>query len=197
MCGIIIPHSNLPVSPALFPLGTGEMLAPGPPRLAGAFAVKRLASLALLLASPAALANAPPPAPPAWEVDLDGDMTLAFGDDIRISCPEAKKQLRVTIAPAWEVGYGKDDGTTFTGPTDKVSVTFGDKTFPAVQDAAVKDEAVYVLAADADSVTAVMMATNAKVTLTSDPQQIREGQSDDSGAFDMFATTCAQINGLK
>jgi hypothetical protein len=161
-----------------------------------------ITALAITSMSAAAIANAPPPVDPgppqAWSL-LDGEtMTLAFAEDgIQIACPEAKKELRITVAPAWEVGYGKPDGTTFEGPTDKVTVSFGDKSFEAVQDASLKDEVVYVMPADADSVTAVMLATNAKVTLASDPQQTREGIADESGSFDMFATTCAQINGLK
>jgi len=42
-----------------------------------------------------------------------------------------------------------------------------------------------------------MLATNAAISLTSDVEQIRDGMPDTGGAFDMFATTCAQINGLK
>lgn len=163
----------------------------------------KLPVFALLLAAPAA-ANAPPPPvaqPAEWSVSMEEDLTLAFGTPdaatISISCPGGLKQLRISAVPAWEVGYGKPDGTTFTGPTDKVTVTFGDKSFAAVQDPAIKDEMNYVLAADADSVTAVMLATNAQIALASDPQQTREGTADTGGAFDMFATTCAQINGLR
>ena len=161
-----------------------------------------LASVAAALAASTALANAPPPAimpvaNPVWGADQSGDdWTLTFGEDISIACPEAKKQLRITLAPAWEVGYGKPDGTVFDGPIDKVTVTLGDKTFEATQDPALK-ETVYVMPADADSVTAIMMATNVKVELTSDAQQVREGTADEAGTFDLFATTCAQINGLR
>ncbi len=152
----------------------------------------KLPVFALLLVAPAA-ANAPPPPvaqPAEWSVSMEEDLTLAFGTPdaatISISCPEGLKQLRISAAPAWEAG-----------PTDKVTVTFGDKSFAAVQDPAIKDEMNYVLAADADSVTAVMLATNAQIALASDPQQTREGTADTGGAFDMFATTCAQINGLR
>lgn len=159
------------------------------------------ACAATLLGAPA-LANIAPPHTvwePAWDADvIDGDWALSFSESIVIACPEAKKQLRITIAPAWEVGYGRDDGTVFNGPTDKVTVKFGDASFEAVQDSAIKDQSVYVLPADADSVTAIMRATNAEIILASDPQQARKGLADDEGgSFDVFATTCAQINGLK
>lgn len=165
-----------------------------------------IAAFTALLAAPAS-ANAPPPVspppPPGWDVSMEEDMTLFFGtyedQAISISCPEGLKQLRIAVAPAWEVGYGKPDGTTFNGPIDKITVTFGDKSFEAAQDPAIptSSELSYVLKADADSVTAVMMAKNAKIALTSDPQQVREGTADTEGTFDMFATTCAQINGLR
>lgn len=162
------------------------------------------ATAAALLATPA-IANAPPPqvtdAAPSWDVAMEHDLTLIYGDyedpAISISCPEGLKQLRISAVPAWEVGYGKPDGTTFTGPTDKITLTLGDKTFEAVQDPEIKDEMSYVLKADADSVTAVMLAKNARIALASDPEQTREGTEDTGGAFDMFATTCAQINGLR
>lgn len=160
-----------------------------------------LSTLAAALTAGTALANAPPAPndpPQVWSMPDGETMVLAFGGDgIQIACPEAKKELRISIAPAWEVGYGKPDGTVFEGPTDKVTVSFGDKNFEAVQDASLKDEVVYVMPADADSVTAIMLATNATVALASDPQQTREGVADETGNFDMFATTCAQINGLK
>jgi len=132
---------------------------------------------------------------------MDGDFALVYGDGtedlITIACPEGKKELRVSFNPAWETGYTKADGTVFNGPFDKAIVTFDDKAFEGVQDTSVKDGTVYVVKADADSVTAVMLATNAAISLTSDVEQIRDGMPDTGGAFDMFATTCAQINGLK
>ncbi len=163
-----------------------------------------LAALAALLTGPA-LANVPPPATPpqpfAWDVGMEEELSLDYGNDddaaISILCPEGMKQLRISVTPAWEVGYGKPDGSVFNGPTDKITVSFGDKTFEAVQDPSMQEEMSYVMTADADSVTAVMLAKNAKVTLASDAEQTREGTSDEGGAFDMFATTCAQINGLK
>jgi len=55
-----------------------------------------------------------------------------------------------------------------------------------------------VLPANADTVTAVMMANNARLVVTNqDGEQERGGAPDDTGAFDTFATTCAQINGLR
>jgi len=57
---------------------------------------------------------------------------------------------------------------------------------------------VYLLPANADTVTAVMMANNARLVVTNqDGEQERGGAPDDTGAFDTFATTCAQINGLR
>jgi hypothetical protein len=161
-------------------------------------------------AGPGAYANAPPPPGPGveetgWRL-ADGEVwTLVWGseDGIAIACPEGKKTLEVYATPAWETGYATADGKVFDGSLETVSVTFGDKSFDATlvpKAKGMKDEdyfPVYAMPADADSVTAVMLATNAKVTLKSDPQQTREGEPDDGGAFDMFATTCAQINGLK
>jgi molecular chaperone GrpE len=51
---------------------------------------------------------------------------------------------------------------------------------------------------DPDTVTAVMLANNARLVVTNqDGEQERGGEPNDTGAFDMFATTCAQINGLR
>lgn len=158
------------------------------------------AAAAALLATPA-IANAPPPhvveAPASWDVAMEHDLTLVFGDyenpSISIACPEGLKQLRISATPAWS----QADGAAVNGPTDKITLTLGDKSFEAVQDPEINNAMAYVLKADADSVTAVMMAKNAKIALASDPQQTREGTEDTGGAFDMFATTCAQINGLR
>ncbi|MBL9012213.1 MAG: hypothetical protein JNL56_13645 [Alphaproteobacteria bacterium] len=166
-----------------------------------------LASASLLPLSAAALANAPPPPPgmeapaPQWEIEDSPVLALRYGTDgdVRIACEEGQKTLRVSIVPDWERGYGKDDGTVFDGPYDKATVTFGDKSFPAVLDPKPADDGTgttYVLPADADTVTAIMLGTNAKIVLDADAQ-VREGTPDTSGAFDMFATTCAQINGLR
>ncbi len=145
-----------------------------------------LAATAALFAP--AIANAPPPVLVAtWDADQIGDdWTLFYSSDIAISCPEGKKQLHILIGNVW-------DGAA---ATDKVTVTFGDKSFEATQIPAASG-LDYVLPADADSVTAIMMANNAVVELTSDKQQIRQGTPDQGGAFDTFATTCAQINGLR
>ncbi len=159
--------------------------------------------LAALLAAPV-LANAPPdtvpppPQPLEWDADeIDGDWTLFYGGMVQIACPEAKGQLRLTVLPRWNSLAGAGGAAPLNGPIDKVTVTFGDKSFAAALDTAVADKPVYVLPADADSVTAIMLAKNAVVTLASDTAQIREGREDTGGAFDMFATTCAQINGLR
>ncbi len=165
---------------------------------------------ALAALAPSAPANAPPP-PTAeaersgWRIDEGPVWTLRWGldDGISIACPEGEKTLEIYATPAWETGYAMADGKVFDGPLDAATVSFGDKSFDAKlapKGKDVKDEdylPVYVLPADADSVSAVMLATNAKVTLKSDPEQTREGDPDESGAFDMFATTCAQINGLR
>lgn len=166
-----------------------------------------LASASLLPLSAAALANAPPPPPgmeapaPQWEIEDSPVLALRYGTDgdVRIACEEGQKTLRVSIVPDWERGYGKDDGTVFDGPYDKATVTFGDKSFPAVLDPKPADDGTgttYVLPADADTVTAIMLGTNARIVLDADGQ-VREGTPDAGGAFDMFATTCAQINGLR
>ncbi len=167
--------------------------------------------LGILLAAAAAcvstnvLANAPPPLPdmetvPVWEVDAGDVMTLRFGIDgaVAIACAEGAGQLRISIVPDWERGYGKEDGSIFDGPFDTAVVRFGDKAFEATLAPASPDDvgAVYLLPANADTVTAIMLATNASVELKSDGQ-LREGETDTGGAFDMFATTCAQLNGLR
>lgn len=152
-----------------------------------------------------ALANAPPPLPeeemvPAWDVNMDGVLTLHYGadGDVAISCAEGAGQLRISIVPDWERGYGKEDGTVFDGPYDVAIVRFGETAFEAKLAPASPEDAgaVYLLPADADTVSAIMLATNASVELKADGQ-VREGTPDTEGAFDMFATTCAQINGLR
>lgn len=133
-----------------------------------------------------------------WEADeVDGAWTLYSGDTIVVACPDAQKQLRITVSPDWDVGKGAIQATPFTGPIDTVTVKLGDKSFEATQDAAVADKVVYVLPADADTVSALMAATNVEVVLTPNPTQTRIGNPSDDGTFDLFGTTCAQINGLK
>lgn len=134
-----------------------------------------------------------------WVSDLPL-LTLYAGEDpsVIVTCPEAAGRLDVVVVPAWEEGYGTADGGTFAGPYDKVEIRAGDKSFAAVEDpAATSDHGgrVYTMSADADTVTAVMLATNLTVTLTPDGQE-RAGVEDTTGALDLFATTCAQINGL-
>jgi hypothetical protein len=131
------------------------------------------------------------------EVDL---LTLAAGNEpsVVVTCPEAEGRLDFAVVPAWEEGYGTTDGGTFAGPYDKVSVQVGDKIFEAVEDPAATTEdygRVYTMPADADTVTAIMLGDNITVTLIADGQE-RSGTVDTTGALDMFATTCAQINGL-
>ena len=155
--------------------------------------------------SAAAFANAPPPMAepdaPQWEVEDSPVLALRFGPDgdVRIACEEGQKTLRVSIAPDWERGYAKDDGSVFDGPYDKATVTFGDKSFPATLEPKPTDDGIgttYLLPADADTVTAIMLGANARIALDADGQ-VREGTPDTDGAFDMFATTCAQVNGLR
>ena len=130
-----------------------------------------------------------------WDVNPSPVLTLAFGGDgLSIGCEEAKGVLRVSFAPAWEK----------EGPFDKAVIHFGDKSFPVTIDAAAMKEdvdryrPVYLLPANADTVTAVMLANNARLVVTNqDGEQERGGATDETGAFDMFATTCAQINGLR
>jgi hypothetical protein len=130
-----------------------------------------------------------------WALSPSPVLTLAFGGDgLSIACEEAKGVMRIFFAPAWEK----------EGPFDKAVVHFGDKSFPVTIDAAaMKDDndkysPVYLLPADADTVTAVMLANNARLVVTNqDGEQERSGTLDETGAFDMFATTCAQINGLR
>jgi hypothetical protein len=102
--------------------------------------------------------------------------------------------MRISFAPAWEK----------EGPFDKAVIYFGDTSFPvAIEATAIKGQndnysPVYLLPADADTVTAVMLASNARLVVSNqDGEQQRSGTPDEAGAFDMFATTCAQINGLR
>ena len=132
---------------------------------------------------------------PEWDVSLDPVLALTIGGDgLTITCEEAKGLLRVSFEPAWEK----------EGPFDKATLHLGDKAYPVTIDvAAAKDpldkyRPVYVLPANADSVTAVMMANNARLVVTNqDGEQERGGTPTDNGSFDMFGTTCAQINGLR
>lgn len=169
-----------------------------------------LTAFAAMLCAATASANAPPPPnaeekAPAWTLGEGPILTLSWGteDGIAIVCPEAAKTLIVSATPAWETDYTMDNGKVFEGPLDEVIVSFGKETFPATlvpKPADMKDEDYFVsysLPANADTVTAIMLADNITVTLKADPQQSREGTPDASGAFDSFATTCAQINGLK
>lgn len=130
-----------------------------------------------------------------WDVSLSPVLTLAVGGDgLSIACEEAKGVMRISFQPAWEK----------EGPFDKAVVHLGDKAFPVTIDAAAMKEdvdryrPVYLLPANADTVTAVMMANDARLVVANqDGEQERGGSPNDTGAFDMFATTCAQINGLR
>lgn len=139
-----------------------------------------------------------PPDPPTWGVGMEEDMTLLYGtyDDplIAISCPEGLKQLRIAVVPAWEAGPAE---AASKGSADKVTVTFGDKSFEAVQDPETPSEMSYVLTADVSTLAAIKQATNARITLAADPHQAREGSEDLRGAFDLFSTTCAYMNELR
>lgn len=129
----------------------------------------------------------------AWDVELSPVLALKWGSDgLSISCEEAKGVLRLSFEPAWEKG----------GPFDNAVVHFGDKSFPVTIDTAAgtpdANRPIYVLPANADTVTAVMLATNARLVVSNqDGEQERGGEPTDNGSFDMFATTCAQINGLR
>ena len=132
-------------------------------------------------------------ATPEWDVSLDPVLALSVGGDgLTIGCEEAKGVLRVSFEPAWEK----------EGPFDKATLHLGDKAFPVTIDASAstadKYRPVYVLPANADTVTAVMMANNARLVVTNqDGEQERGGTPTENGSFDMFGTTCAQINGLR
>lgn len=166
--------------------------------------LKLVLAAAAACVSPTVLANAPPPEPEmeveaVWVVDMDGVLTLRFGEgDVAISCAEGAGQLRISIAPDWERGYGKEDGTIFDGPYDIAIVRFGETAVEASLAPASPEDVgtTYLVPANADNVSAIMLATNASVELKADGQ-VREGAPDTTGAFDMFATTCAQINGLR
>jgi hypothetical protein len=130
-----------------------------------------------------------------WGLSPSPVLTLAYGGDgLSIACEEAKGVMRILLAPAWEK----------EGPFDKAVIYFGDTSFPvAIEATAIKGQndnysPVYLLPADADTVTAVMLASNARLVVSNqDGEQQRSGTPDEAGAFDMFATTCAQINGLR
>lgn len=131
----------------------------------------------------------------SWDIYVTPVLGLTWGSDgLSISCEEAKGVLRLSFEPAWE----KD------GPFDKAVVHFGDKSFPVTIDTSAAAGALdrnrphYVLPANADTVTAVMLANNARLVVSNqDGEQERGGEPSDNGSFDMFATTCAQINGLR
>jgi hypothetical protein len=144
-----------------------------------------------------AAVDAGPPAPPAeeagWRVSSDGPWRLEWrqGDaELAVTCEEGKKELRFSFEPAWELD----------GPFENARVTIGDMTVEAKADpaslAADKWRPVYVVPANADTVTALMTGTTLKIALA-DGSQERAAEPDAAGNFDMFATTCAQINGLK
>lgn len=135
-----------------------------------------------------------PVASAGWDVSLSPMLTLSNGDGLSLTCEEAKGEMRLAFEPAWEK----------EGPFDRAVVEFGSASFPVKIDAAAiktdldRFRPVYVLPATADTVTAVMMANNIRLSMTNaDGEQERVGVPVDNGAFDMFATTCAQINGLR
>jgi hypothetical protein len=137
-----------------------------------------------------------------WMLAEGEVLTLLAGEDptVVVTCPEARARLDITVIPAWEEGYATADGGTFAGPYDKVDVRIGTTTVPAVEDPAATAASPYggrsyTLPADADTVTAIMLGDNITVTLTSDGQE-RSGMIDSEGVLNLFATTCAQINGL-
>ena len=165
--------------------------------IAGLSACQPAAPVAEAPAAPVAETAGPDDgaAPMAWDLSASPVLTLAFGGDgLSIACEEAKGVMRISFAPAWEK----------EGPFDKAVIHFGDRSFPVAIDAdAMKEDVdrfrpVYLLPANEDTVTAVMMASNARLVVNNqDGEQERGGEPNDTGAFDMFATTCAQINGLR
>jgi len=165
--------------------------------IAGLSACQPAAPVAEAPAAPVAETAGPDDgaAPMAWDLSASPVLTLAFGGDgLSIACEEAKGVMRISFAPAWEKEW----------PFDKAVIHFGDRSFPVAIDAdAMKEDVdrfrpVYLLPANADTVTAVMMASNARLVVNNqDGEQERGGEPNDTGAFDMFATTCAQINGLR
>jgi hypothetical protein len=164
------------------------------------------AALAGLFAAGTVAANAPPPQPEpgSWRLGEGDVLMLEWGTDdpITLTCAEGKKTLEVYTAPAWETGYTMENGKVFEGPLETVVVSFGKTTFEATLVPKAPGQTdddyfpTYTLPANADTVTAVMLADNMTVTLKADGQ-VREATPDTTGAFDMFATTCAQINGLR
>ncbi len=149
--------------------------------------------------APGAMSDGPPAAnaPEGWTVTGDDPMTLAFaqGDlEFAVACALGTKDLRIRFAPAWEIPCG------VTPDAGAVKVVIGAKTFDAQADAAsLKENAfrpVYVLAANADTVRAFMTANTLGLRLQTGEQE-RMSDADATGAFDRFAASCAQINGLK
>jgi hypothetical protein len=149
-------------------------------------------------AAPSIAAPEGPPLPAqtkGWQVNDQPvwELTQVIGDQgLAIACPEAKKQLQISFFPAWELD----------GPFDQAVLTIGDKSFDVSPDKSAPKQGpeasrpVYLLEANAETVTALMMGDNVALKLK-DGSQDRTGAPDASGAFDMFATTCAQINGLR
>jgi hypothetical protein len=149
-------------------------------------------------AAPSAVSSDGPPLPAqtkGWEVQGDPvlELTQVIGDQsITVACPEAKRQLQISFFPAWELD----------GPFDNAVIAIGDKSFDVSPDKTAPKQGpeasrpIYLLEANADTVTALMLGDNIALKLK-DGSQDRTGKPDASGAFDMFATTCAQINGLR
>lgn len=144
-------------------------------------------------AAAAVEAEAAPAVESGWTVPEGGVWRLVFQKGERkmtLQCEEGRRELRLTFFPAW----------TGEGPFMNAKIKIGALEVPAKADPRTALESqfrpAYVIPANAETVTAVMMADNVSLSLP-DGSQTRSGDPDASGAFDLFATTCAQINGLR
>lgn len=135
------------------------------------------------------------PAPAAsWSMP-DGDvlrLDYTAGDvRLRIDCPEGRKQLTISAAP---LPPGEALPLQARG-----AVTLGAKTYPVTFVQGAGDMTTGIVAsikADADSVTALMMAETITVTLAQPAARWTSAPAQ-NGEFDIAGTTCAQINGLR
>lgn len=128
----------------------------------------------------------------SWNASDENFDQITYKDanaELSVTCEETKKTLVVTAAPGPAQPLTRDT---------QVTVLLGSEAFTATAKAGPEtSKAIAVtLPANATTVTALMLANNVTVRLT-DPALERTGAPTDTGAFDIFGTTCAQVNGLR
>jgi hypothetical protein len=127
----------------------------------------------------------------SWEM-LDGDFdSITYSDGttkISLKCAEAAHTLVITASPGAPAMLSGDTPAT---------VILGKESFSATVKAGAHttDVLVATLPANATTVTALMFGDNITLKLAA-PEVERTGKPSDTGVFDLFATTCRQVNGL-